>query len=427
MGSHLSMKVLPVLLLLAATVLYAQAQTVTCGAKTTSKSVTVEDGGSYTFKTQKGKKYKGNTKCTIEYKMGDSCAKMSFACTKFNTNNKDKKKCSKGDNVTVTANGKSKSYCKKKKPKVTSSGDMTVKFTSDAKKHSKGAVCKLTCTEAAATEPVPCVNCTTEEGTACQFPFTIGAKTYTSCTIDNDTKPWCSTKVDGNGNHISSNSVWGYCTEDCPSDEGFPATGSGPACQVQTSGFPDSCAPQLAKTDKNILFLGNSYTYYNDLPGMVKSLATAAGFSASVTSIAPGGQTLGYHATSSVGTIASGDWDVVVIQDQSQRPSFPEGYVFNYIIPEAYAIVTAIRAKTPCTLPVFFLTWGKRDGDSQNCADGNYFCTFEGIQTRLTESYSTFAYLNQPAKVAPAGEAFRNYSNRGALFTGDGSHPSAQA
>merc|ERR1740136_518448 len=115
------MKVLPVLLLLAATVLYAQAQTVTCGAKTTSKSVSVEDGGSYTFKTQKGKKYKGNTKC------------------------------SKGDKVTVTANGKSKSYCKKKKPKVTSSGDMAVKFTTDAKKHSTGAVCKVTCTEAATT------------------------------------------------------------------------------------------------------------------------------------------------------------------------------------------------------------------------------------------------------------------------------------
>jgi len=145
------MKVLPVLLLLAATVLYAQAQTVTCGAKTTSKSVTVEDGGSYTFKTQKGKKYKGNTKCTIEYKMGDTCAKMSFACTKFNTNNKDKKKCSKGDKVTVTANGKSKSYCKKKKPKVTSSVDMTVKFSSDAKKHSTGAVCKITCTLASTT------------------------------------------------------------------------------------------------------------------------------------------------------------------------------------------------------------------------------------------------------------------------------------
>ena len=100
--------------------------------------------------------------------------------------------------------------------------------------------------------------------------------------------------------------------------------------------------------------------------------------------------------------------------------------VYNYIVPEAKTIVDTIRAKNPCTVPVFFLTWGKRDGDSQNCANGNYFCTFEGIQDRLTESYTTFAYLNQPAKVAPAGEAWRNYPNRGALFTSDGSHPSAQ-
>ena len=40
--------------------------------------------------------------------MGDTCAKMLFACTKFNINNNDKRKCRKGDQVTVTANGKSK-------------------------------------------------------------------------------------------------------------------------------------------------------------------------------------------------------------------------------------------------------------------------------------------------------------------------------
>jgi len=239
--------------------------------------------------------------------------------------------------------------------------------------------------------------------------------------MDSDTAPWCSTKVDGGGNHINGQGYWGYCTQEC-----LPSTGSGPVCQLQTIGFPDSCAPQLAKTHKNILFLGNSYTYFNDLPGMVRSLAAAAGVSASVSSVAPGGQTLGGHVSSSMATVTSGDWDVVVIQDQSQRPSFPEGYVYHYIIPEAKTIVETIRAKNPCTLPVFFLTWGKRDGDSQNCAGGNYFCTFEGIQDRLTESYTTFAYLNQPAAVAPAGEAWRLYSNRGALFTGDGSHPSAQ-
>merc|ERR1711892_623918 len=119
------------------------------GRGTTTKTVTMEEGKAYTFKTQKGKRYKGNTNCAVEYKMGGTCGKMSFVCTKFNTNNKDKKRCKKGDTVTVTASGKAKAYCKTKKPKVTSTGDMSVVFTSDAKKSGTGAVCKVKCTEAA--------------------------------------------------------------------------------------------------------------------------------------------------------------------------------------------------------------------------------------------------------------------------------------
>ena len=43
-------------------------------------------------------------------------------------------------------------------------------------------------------------------------------------------------------------------------------------------------------------------------------------------------------------------------------------------------------------------------------------------QEQLTNAYTTFAYVSQPAKVAPAGEAWLAYSNRNALFAGDGSH-----
>ena len=72
---------------------------------------------------------------------------------------------------------------------------------------------------------------------------------------------------------------WGYCTASCPDDSGYPASGSGPACQVRTTGngYPDQCSDQINKSNKNILFIGNSYTYGNDLPGMVKNLAAAAG------------------------------------------------------------------------------------------------------------------------------------------------------
>merc|ERR1711970_979755 len=84
----LSMKVLVVLV---SVVACAAAQNVVCGkGSSTNKEVTVEDKKTYTFKTQKGKKYPGNTECTVKYKMGDTCAKMSFVCNKFNTNNKDK-------------------------------------------------------------------------------------------------------------------------------------------------------------------------------------------------------------------------------------------------------------------------------------------------------------------------------------------------
>merc|ERR1711915_1060388 len=49
-----------------------------------------------------------------------------------------------------------------------------------------------------------------------------------------------------------------------------------------------------------------------------------------------------------------------------------------------------------------------------------------GIQDQLTQSYNTYAYVNQPAKVAPVGEAWRTYSNRNSLFAGDGSHASSK-
>merc|ERR1712106_1039010 len=151
-----TMKVVAALVVVACFCGAVGASNIVCGKGTTTKTVTIEEGKAYTFKTQKGKRYKGNTNCAVEYKMGDTCGKMSFVCTKFNTNNKDMKRCKKGDTVTVTASGKAKAYCKTKKPKVTSTGDMSVVFTSDAKKSGTGAVCKVKCTEAAGgTGPPP--------------------------------------------------------------------------------------------------------------------------------------------------------------------------------------------------------------------------------------------------------------------------------
>ena len=42
------------------------------------------------------------------------------------------------------------------------------------------------------------------------------------CPIDHEdnSKRWCSTKVDSNGNHIANQNEFGYCADDCPTSDG---------------------------------------------------------------------------------------------------------------------------------------------------------------------------------------------------------------
>src|ERR1041385_1212532 len=69
-----------------------------------------------------------------------------------------------------------------------------------------------------------------------------------------------------------------------------------------------------------VLFLGNSYTYFNDLPAIVSELAKA-GHQCTVETrmVAPSGKTLKDHWESSASREAldSQAWDFVVLQDQS--------------------------------------------------------------------------------------------------------------
>merc|ERR1711971_881730 len=90
-------------------------------------------------------------------------------------------------------------------------------------------------------------------------------------------------------------------TKDCDVGITFPD-------KVVTKGFPASCAERHNSTHKKNLFLGNSYTGGNSgLPAKVISLARGAGFSASVSSVTPGGQTFAGHGTSSINTV-TGTW-----------------------------------------------------------------------------------------------------------------------
>jgi len=188
---------------------------------------------------------------------------------------------------------------------------------------------------------------------------------------------------------------------------------------------------QTSAQQTSILFLGNSYTYTSNLPGTLYNLALAGGDTIYHESNTPGGYTLEGHSTNNatLTKIASRDWDFVVMQEQSQRPSFPPTQVTNEVYPYAEILVDSIKSNYECTEPVFFMTWGRRDGDQSNCQFYQPLCTFEGMNARLRESYLEMGSDND-ATVAPCGAAWyqmklNNSTFWNGLFSSDGSHPSA--
>ena len=72
---------------------------------------------------------------------------------------------------------------------------------------------------------------------------------------------------------------------------------------------------------KQVLFLGNSYTYVNDLPQLLVEVAASVGDNVIKDQNTPGGYTLEGHSTNvtSLNKIKQGTWDFVAIQEQSQR------------------------------------------------------------------------------------------------------------
>lgn len=176
------------------------------------------------------------------------------------------------------------------------------------------------------------------------------------------------------------------------------------------------------------LFLGNSYTGVNDLPTIVRSLALAGGDTLLTDAHTPGGYTLQGHSTNatSLALIRAQAWDFVVLQEQSQLPSFPQGQVQQDVYPYAAQLNDSIQAHDSCAVTVFYMTWGRKHGDASNCGFWPPVCTYAGMQYELRRSYLNMAHQNE-ALVAPCGIAWWESIKRDSLlelYQPDESHPS---
>src|SRR5512140_446441 len=93
---------------------------------------------------------------------------------------------------------------------------------------------------------------------------------------------------------------------------------------------PNCSNLQNHETCTRVLFIGNSYTYVNDLPGTFAGLARAGGHKVETGMAAEGGWTLADHvqSTQTMNLLNSENWDYAVLQEQSQIPSVAQSRLY---------------------------------------------------------------------------------------------------
>ncbi len=164
-----------------------------------------------------------------------------------------------------------------------------------------------------------------------------------------------------------------------------------------------------------VLFLGNSLTAYHELPTIIERMASAAVVERPLraTRIAPGGETFYRHSErrgedAPLTVIASGDWDVVVLQENGRVAARGEGESFTF----AARLVRTVR--TAGAEPLFYMTWAYRDRPETHAT---ILRTYDLLGSRLE------------VPVAPVGEAWRRSRETAPdieLFDADGIHPSPE-
>jgi hypothetical protein len=194
-------------------------------------------------------------------------------------------------------------------------------------------------------------------------------------------------------------------------------------------GFVCAIATMQAQVrNKSALFLGNSYTYYNNMPQLTAQFAESMGDTLTVDSNTPGGYTFALHTTNatSLAKIAANPWHFVVLQEQSQLPSFPDAQVASQCFPYAAQLDSRIHAATPTAETVFYMTWGRKNGDASNCANFPTVCTYQGMDSLLNRRYRQMAADNR-SLISPVGAVWhrlRDSATTIELYDPDGSHPS---
>jgi len=173
-------------------------------------------------------------------------------------------------------------------------------------------------------------------------------------------------------------------------------------------GAPDALAADAGPAALHVLFIGNSYTYVNDLPGMLANIAATAGTPPTITTdeVVQGGASLEVQWDNELAEakILEGPWTHVVLQGQSVEPLTALGpSTFSDYAQQFGDLIVDVGAQ-----PTLFATWARAAGDPiySPLPYGSFACPAE-MQDELTIAYEQVAKLWPQSILVCAGEAFQ--------------------
>ena len=175
-------------------------------------------------------------------------------------------------------------------------------------------------------------------------------------------------------------------------------------------------------TTIRVLFVGNSFTFFNSLPEMFAELARSGGHSVEIGMSAQGGWTCADHAASpmTLDKIEQGQWDFVALQEQSRIPAIAEERD-ERMYPAVRVLDSKIRESGGST--VLFMTWAPRNGLA-----GVEQEEYAAAQAQLQSGYMAIAN-ELDAMVAPVGIAWQGAVAQDpqlSLWKTDGLHPTKE-
>ena len=207
------------------------------------------------------------------------------------------------------------------------------------------------------------------------------------------------------------------------------SSGNSPKIAIYDNGTP--------KDNTRVLFRGNSYTYCNEYPMLLKELAWYEGHHIEGVTYQHGGYTIKQHLGDKVSqeTVAQGGYDYAFLQDQSLSALRIGTTEDRNVVGEMGKMVAKVKEYSPNAKCVIEMTWGRRDGNNttkgkklEGLVKGypEFFTSYEAMQKVITVNTTAMAQT-LGVDISPVGVAWeivRRERPDIELYVKDGSHPS---